>query len=579
MIRYNVVTLLLLVCAVSARAYDSRYEAQGNVAQPGWYVFVTYNAAAYVAGQDPATGILRVGVSVGAKISTGGISARVISRDLNGGDIKIPDLNGEIFVLPGNRDFQVQIRDGTVTGSGDWVPILESTKIVTLGTPKKATIKTPVANADLKWTFYDAVTGKKLGEYTVLAGQSETIGVGISNGNDVSYIASTIGGYWDETTQMFISDPNTVSMVKSGMILNSQMQSQSAPSNSSSQIQPGVTGTIANSGSVGANVEGSLMDQGDGNAATNATMTRGFNNVVNGLAAINSTLKNNKLQTTSTGGGGGATVDLTGTNSRIDTTNTRLTSIRDGVDALNGKLLPIQNAIESMKTTDDKWAAMLTVVQTAKDNAPTISQMQGSGAQAKTETVGLFLDKGSLATGKGYTPTPSGAPTLAVTLPATFGGKTFDMNPFSNDRFSAVCAWFRSATAWAVLAVFGAWVWTQVGPWARGMSSVRQARGNTYLGTGGQATAFIAATLMTTAIITGLAALMSWSFDEISFPSLVSNMTTNPLATIPAGVYWMIDQLFPVATMITCLVGRLAFNAYAASVYAGCAAVVRFIVP
>lgn len=205
------------------------------------------------------------------------------------------------------------------------------------------------------------------------------------------------------------------------------------------------------------------------------------------------------------------------------------------------------------------------------------SSMGGEGTAAKAQASAVI---GSAPTGVGYSLSAGGAPTLAVTMPSQFGGGTFDFNPFSSDRFAAVCSWFRAATAWLTIALLAGWVWTQMGEWVRGFSTVPQAKGNPIVGgTGAQATALTAAALMTTAIVAALTALVGWSFGDINVPSLIGSITTNPMATIPAGALWMLDQVFPVATMLTALVARIAFNVYASALFAGCAAVVRFIVP
>lgn len=175
---------------------------------------------------------------------------------------------------------------------------------------------------------------------------------------------------------------------------------------------------------------------------------------------------------------------------------------------------------------------------------------------------------------------PTGVPSLTVTFPASFGGKTFDFNPFTNDRFATICAWFRTATAWLAVVMLGVWVWTQVGEWTRSLAQVRQAQGNAVVGgTGAQATALIAAGAITVAVVACVTALLSWSFGEVGIAVIRSMTTTNPLATIPAGAYWMLDQVLPVSTLITCMLARVTFNMYAAPLFATCSAVVRFIVP
>lgn len=236
-----------------------------------------------------------------------------------------------------------------------------------------------------------------------------------------------------------------------------------------------------------------------------------------------------------------------------------------------------REGIDKVTTRLDAADRVAKKVESLEAAKPATSEMSAQGSAAKSQAEGII---GTAPTGLGYTLSATGAPTLALAMPAKFGGATFDLNPFQSDRFATVCAWFRTACAWLAIALLAGWVWTQLGDWVRGISSVQQAKGNTIAaGTGGQATSLLAAGLMTAAIVISLTALLAWGFGEINVPALVASVTTNPVATVPAGVLWMLDQVLPVSTLITCLVARVTFNMYAAAVYAGCAAVVRFIVP
>lgn len=207
----------------------------------------------------------------------------------------------------------------------------------------------------------------------------------------------------------------------------------------------------------------------------------------------------------------------------------------------------------------------------------TLGDMSGAGGAAADAIRAVY---GNAPTGKGYTIAPGGAPNLSVTFPAAFGGQTFNLNPFTSERLGPVASWFRSAVAWLALVTFGGWVWSEIGSWTRGVSMLPQAKGNTVAaGTGGQATALAAAGLITAAIIIGTTVLLSWSFDDINLPSIIGAVSTNPVATMASGSLWLLDQMWPVATLITVLVARIAFRFYAAALFAGVAAAIRFIVP
>lgn len=203
--------------------------------------------------------------------------------------------------------------------------------------------------------------------------------------------------------------------------------------------------------------------------------------------------------------------------------------------------------------------------------------MGGEGSAAGVSAGNLFADPPG---GLGYTPGGGSEPNFVISLPASFGGASFDLNPFSSDRFAGVASWFRSAVHWLAIVTFGAWVWSELAQWVRGISALPQAKGNALVGgTGAQATALVAAGLMTTAIVVAITAILAWSFGDLTVPSLISTAMGNPVTSMPAGALWMLDQLFPVGTLLVCLVGKLTFNMYAAGLFATCAAVIRFIVP
>jgi len=237
---------------------------------------------------------------------------------------------------------------------------------------------------------------------------------------------------------------------------------------------------------------------------------------------------------------------------------------REGID----KLYQIQkDKIDSDKKAEE--SALASVVTAGNSST-------SAGVAAKSAVQALY---GQGITGLSIS-TDNGAPDLTVSMPSAFGGATFDFNPFSNARFAAVCSWFRTATAWLVLVLLGTYIWSQVAEWTRGFSTIRQASGNAVLGgTGAQATALVAAGLMTVAVVVSITAILAWSMGDITLTFIKASALTNPLSGIPSGVFWMLNQVLPVTTIISAAVARMSFNMYAAPLFAGCAAVVRFIVP
>lgn len=200
-----------------------------------------------------------------------------------------------------------------------------------------------------------------------------------------------------------------------------------------------------------------------------------------------------------------------------------------------------------------------------------------AGAAAKTTAVASYPSAPSTT---GYTASGGAAPSMVFTLPGIMGGHVINVNPFAEGRFSGLADWFRGALAWVTLVILGIWTWGQVAEWTRGFSTVRQAQGNAVIGgTGAQATALIAAGIITTAIVVGTTALIGWSFGEISLPTMVAKISTNPLSGLASGSLWLLDQFFPLGTMLAALVARMSFHIFASSLFAGVATLVRFVVP
>ncbi|HEU5078509.1 MAG TPA: hypothetical protein VFT72_04815 [Opitutaceae bacterium] len=212
----------------------------------------------------------------------------------------------------------------------------------------------------------------------------------------------------------------------------------------------------------------------------------------------------------------------------------------------------------------------------ALDANPSAGDMADAGAAA-ADAIAAVYPSVSQVSHQDYSGTE---PDLTIALPAKFGGGVFDLNPFRADRGGPVVDWFRSAMSWMTIALFGLWASRQVAEWSRGVSMLHQAKGNPVVGgTGAQATALIAAGLMTAAVVTFTVALLGWLSGDFSLVNVLSLVTTSPLSTMPGKAAWMLCKLLPVGTMLSAIVARITWNFYAAKIFAFCTAVVRFVVP
>lgn len=249
-------------------------------------------------------------------------------------------------------------------------------------------------------------------------------------------------------------------------------------------------------------------------------------------------------------------------------------STREGLNQIGAKIDQTNEILGEIRDTENVFE---TEQQTLRDERPDTASMQASGNTAKADMQNGLPNPAAMAT---IDPGSGSAPTLTVQMPAAFGGKTFDLNPFQSSRFATIAAWFRTATAWLVVILFGLNAGQTLQSMVIGLGTVQQARGNAVLGgTGAQATAAIAATIISTVTISAVVAVVGYAVGQFSFGSILTASGINPLNGMPATVLWMIDQLLPVAMIVTALVARLTFNLYAIRIYSGVVAFVRFVTP
>lgn len=211
-------------------------------------------------------------------------------------------------------------------------------------------------------------------------------------------------------------------------------------------------------------------------------------------------------------------------------------------------------------------------------NEVSTSNTNGSSGEQSASEISNMLPESTRA---GSISVSKGEPDFTVSMPGKFGGKVFDLNPFRADRLGPVVDWFRLAVAWLCIVLYGIWISKEVGEWMKGVSTIRQAQGNTVVGgTGAQATALVAAAAITVAVSTFTVALIAWlSGDVVSISTMLQAIGLNPMSGVPSTVGWMLDRVFPIATMVTCLVARMSFNFYAAKIFAVAMTIIRWIVP
>ncbi len=270
------------------------------------------------------------------------------------------------------------------------------------------------------------------------------------------------------------------------------------------------------------------------------------------------------------------TVNNSGVESRLDQANLFLDGINTKASLANDKLDELIAQGEQSAESEAVARELNDAQKAAYDQTPTINDMQSDG-QAEATSIGSKFPTVVVNPSAGVS---GSEPDFTISLPATMGGAVFDLNPFRSDRLQGPVAWFRSAVAWLVLVTFGLWLYNAINESVVNVTVVQQAKGNAVAGgTGGQLTAVVAAAAMSAIIGTAVVGFVSWSFGDIGFSALASVFSTNPLATMPGKAAWMLDKVFPVATMLSALLARVSFKLYAMQLHAVSAALIRFIVP
>jgi len=175
---------------------------------------------------------------------------------------------------------------------------------------------------------------------------------------------------------------------------------------------------------------------------------------------------------------------------------------REGVD----KTVAAQLAAAPMSSAqfaETKTEQVHDLIKDTYDNPQNIEAnsefLMGQLDQPDKQSAAVAEFTGLLPTGlpttNPHTPDTSGdGDFLKITMDETFGGKTIDFNPFGPGRLGGVASWFRSATAWLVLALLAYFIFQETKQFFMASAAANQARGNPGVGgTGAQATGLIAA--------------------------------------------------------------------------------------
>jgi hypothetical protein len=252
---------------------------------------------------------------------------------------------------------------------------------------------------------------------------------------------------------------------------------------------------------------------------------------------------------------------------------------REGVDKVAVRIDKTNTKIDALAGHAKKSADQADRQKQIDDDAPTMQEMGTQGQAAASAVQSAFDGAGVPSSASAKVPASINAPDFSVSMPAKFGGATFDLDPFQSSRFAAICAWVKAAFLWLLGVYCFRDAFTEASALIRHLMQLRQARGNTVAGTGGQITGLIAAAAMSVALLAALVAVLGYVMQDVGLGTMASLWSANPYAGLPGGVAYMLDQVFPLGAAVVFLLIRPIMQVGMLKIYGGAAAVVRFIVP
>jgi len=228
------------------------------------------------------------------------------------------------------------------------------------------------------------------------------------------------------------------------------------------------------------------------------------------------------------------------------TDDTTLTAnlFREGVDKLVGATTGSGGSGGGGTNTETVAGAQLQLDQ----DAPTTGDMDDeSGVATSDYSTEFNAVTGNKATSN-YTVTPvTVAPSIfELKLPTHGGNITIDVNPQSVTQFASIFSWIKLIATFLLLIWFDWWVWEEFQKYQLHLGALQQAHGNTFAGTGGQATALVAAGLLAV-LITSFPGML-WAYFDSAFTAFGTNTLGELLPqsqNFLAGGFYLIGLIFP----------------------------------
>jgi len=160
-----------------------------------------------------------------------------------------------------------------------------------------------------------------------------------------------------------------------------------------------------------------------------------------------------------------------------------------------------------------------------------------------------------------------------------FRGRSLNLDPMAYAPIASFAAFMRGIIAWFAVVCFEWWLWREFKELFFAAATLPQARGNPVIGgTGGQATAFIAAVAISAILISLPAAWWAYADSDFGFIGIGQNPIEGPLT--PDGYAKHLTKAFiPVGTILAVVVQMFIARKFGVVLHAGVATVIRFVIP
>lgn len=240
----------------------------------------------------------------------------------------------------------------------------------------------------------------------------------------------------------------------------------------------------------------------------------------------------------------------------------------------------IINKLSDIEENTGKSADYIDEQKALVEGNPSIGQMENAGASAAQQIESSY-DVYYVPTGIAD---ETGSENPAV-WELEFLGHTIDANPM-NHPLIAECIYFtRKILFWFAFFWYAFNCFKEINELSRQSLQLQQAKGNAVLGgSGAQATAFTAATVITGILLTLPIAL--WGQFDTSIGGLTWGdlATTNPIDTagtsaIIQAAVWLCLQFIPLQQLIGMWIGYMTLKTQGTALLAGVATLIRYVVP